>query len=244
MSLESNQSCFQALIPQWLAQTWTAGDPAPTQIMFEKDEGDIHVLGGVVWYGWYDKVMTCHMYWSVSTLSHPVPQVSHIHVYTINIFLIPSTVNNLNHPSSVVFLCWTLPRICHRTYFHTSKSHVTWIIKKVNRIPTHCGVAYESVHSLARGHMIRVPQNITSPIHWKYMNWNCHLHMSLTIWEIHDDLWDMLRKMHCEFIRSQIQRQKSLWHMCIDLTFFPWYWAYLWCRWEPCYSILSTLELF
>ncbi len=30
------------------------------------------------------------------------------------------------------------------------------IIKKVNRIPTHCGVAYESVHSLAIGHVIRV----------------------------------------------------------------------------------------
>ncbi len=49
-----------------------------------------------------------------------------------------------------------LPSICHRTYFHTSKGHVTWIIKKVNRIPTHCGVAYESVRSLARGHMIKV----------------------------------------------------------------------------------------
>ncbi len=33
---------------------------------------------------------------------------------------------------------------------------MTWIIKKVNRIPTHCGVAYESVRSLARDHMIRV----------------------------------------------------------------------------------------
>ncbi len=60
------------------------------------------------------------------------------------------------HPSPVEFLRWTLPSICHRTYFHTSKGHVTWIIKKVNRIPTHCGVANESVHSLARGHVIRV----------------------------------------------------------------------------------------
>ncbi len=33
---------------------------------------------------------------------------------------------------------------------------MTWIIKNVNRIPTHCGVAHESVHSLARGHVIRV----------------------------------------------------------------------------------------
>ncbi len=46
--------------------------------------------------------------------------------------------------------------IDHRTYFQTSKGHVTWIIWKVNSIPTHCGLAYESIHSLARGHMIRV----------------------------------------------------------------------------------------
>ncbi len=52
------------------------------------------------------------------------------------------TEHNL-HPSLVVFLCWTLPSICHWTYFHTSKGHVTWIIKKVNRIPTLCGMAYE-----------------------------------------------------------------------------------------------------
>ncbi len=32
---------------------------------------------------------------------------------------------------------------------------MTWIIKKVTRIATHCGVAYESVHLLARGHVIR-----------------------------------------------------------------------------------------
>ncbi len=43
-----------------------------------------------------------------------------------------------------------------RSFFQTSKGHVTWIIKKVNRIPTRCGVAYQSVHSLARGHVIRV----------------------------------------------------------------------------------------
>ncbi len=33
---------------------------------------------------------------------------------------------------------------------------MTLIIKKVNRIPTHCGVAYECARSLARGHVIRV----------------------------------------------------------------------------------------
>ncbi len=32
------------------------------------------------------------------------------------------------HPSSVMFLHWTLPSICHRTYFHTSKGHVIYII--------------------------------------------------------------------------------------------------------------------
>ncbi len=36
------------------------------------------------------------------------------------------------HPNLVVFLHWTFPSICHWTYFHTSKSHVTRIIKKVN----------------------------------------------------------------------------------------------------------------
>ncbi len=41
-------------------------------------------------------------------------------------------------------------------YFHTSKGHMTWIIKKVNSIHTHCGVAYESLNSFVRGHMIRV----------------------------------------------------------------------------------------
>ncbi len=51
---------------------------------------------------------------------------------------------------------WTCCGHASSTYFHTSKGHVTRIIKKVNRIPTHCGVAYESVRSLARGHMIRV----------------------------------------------------------------------------------------
>ncbi len=38
-------------------------------------------------------------------------------------------------------------------YFQTSKAHMTWIIQKVNRIPTHCGVAYEGFYSLARSHV-------------------------------------------------------------------------------------------
>ncbi len=64
--------------------------------------------------------------------------------------------NNKYHPSSVMFLPWTLPSICHWTYFHTSKGHMTWVIKNVNRFPMHCGVAYESVCVLARDHVIRV----------------------------------------------------------------------------------------
>ncbi len=40
--------------------------------------------------------------------------------------------------------------------FHILKGHVTLIMRKVNRIPMHCGVAYESVCSLASGHLIRV----------------------------------------------------------------------------------------
>ncbi len=40
-------------------------------------------------------------------------------------------------------------------YFQTSNGNMTWIIQNVNRILTHCGVAYESVHSLVRGHVIR-----------------------------------------------------------------------------------------
>ncbi len=46
--------------------------------------------------------------------------------------------------------------IDHRNYFQTSKGFVTLIIWKVNRILTHCGVAYESVYSLARDHVTRV----------------------------------------------------------------------------------------
>ncbi len=38
-----------------------------------------------------------------------------------------------SHPSSVMFLHWTLPSICNWIYFHTSMGHVTWIIKKLIR---------------------------------------------------------------------------------------------------------------
>ncbi len=84
--------------------------------------------------------------------------ISVINVKTLIMYkhITPNTIYYYSHPSPVVFLHWTLPSICHRTYFHTSNGHVTWIIKKINRIPMHCRVAYESVHSLDRGHVIRV----------------------------------------------------------------------------------------
>ncbi len=51
----------------------------------------------------------------------------------------------------------TLAQLCsyveHSLAF--AKDHVPWIIKKVNSIPMHCGVAYESV----LGHVIRVCVN-------------------------------------------------------------------------------------
>ncbi len=59
------------------------------------------------------------------------------------------------HPESIR-LCVEHSSLDHRTYFQTSKGHVTWIIWKVNRIHMHCGVVYESVHLLARGHVIRM----------------------------------------------------------------------------------------
>ncbi len=46
--------------------------------------------------------------------------------------------------------------IDHRNYFQTSKIDVSCIMWKVNIIPTYCGVAYDNVHSLARGHVIQV----------------------------------------------------------------------------------------
>ncbi len=79
-----------------------------------------------------------------------------IMVYNISMCLDICTMMIWVYPSSVMFLSWSLPIICHLTYFQTSKGHVTWIIKKVNRIPMHCGVAYESVCSFARGHVVRV----------------------------------------------------------------------------------------
>ncbi len=46
--------------------------------------------------------------------------------------------------------------IDHQNSFQTSKCHMTWIIQKVNSIFMHYGVAFENVHSLGRGHVIRV----------------------------------------------------------------------------------------
>ncbi len=48
-----------------------------------------------------------------------------------------TTGDHVNHSS-----------VDHRNCLQTSKGHVTWIIEKVNCIPTHCGVACKSVHSL------------------------------------------------------------------------------------------------
>ncbi len=78
------------------------------------------------------------------------------HINILNGFHMPKYWLTCKSTSSVVFLRWTLPSIYHRTYFNTSKGHLTWFIKKVSRIPTHCGVAYESVCSLLRGHVISV----------------------------------------------------------------------------------------
>ncbi len=64
--------------------------------------------------------------------------------------------NKSEHTLHSIRYCTLHSSIDHRNYFQTSNCHVTWIIKKVNSIPMHCGVAYESVHSLARGHVIRV----------------------------------------------------------------------------------------
>ncbi len=62
------------------------------------------------------------------------------------------------------------------TSFRTSKGHVTWIIKKFNKISTHCGVAYESVCSLARGHVIR---------------WWCQQWLIFSLWRVnYITVWD------------------------------------------------------
>ncbi len=105
-----------------------------------------------------------------------------------------------------MFLWWTLPSICHRTYFHTSKGHVTWIIKNVNRIPTHCGVAYESVGLLARGHVIRIWETFSIIIlfnpfmyrdtlamsTWFNMLWGLHIYWSTDAYDL--DHWGYVSK--------------------------------------------------
>ncbi len=70
----------------------------------------------------------------------------------------------------------TLALICHCNYFQTSKDHMIWIINKVNRMPTHFGVACESVRLLARGHMIRGSTiyciSPLQPWHTRVLPWN------------------------------------------------------------------------
>ncbi len=62
-----------------------------------------------------------------------------------------------HHPDVHTFLSLASSSQCWCLFWgnHTYK-HGFAMIKKVNSIPTHCGVAYESVCSLARGHVIRV----------------------------------------------------------------------------------------
>ncbi len=57
------------------------------------------------------------------------------------------------------------PSLAFATGPTSTHQRVTWIIKEVNRIPTHCGVAYVSVCLLARGHVIRVWQADTLICH-------------------------------------------------------------------------------
>ncbi len=49
----------------------------------------------------------------------------------------------------------TLAYTTGTTSKHQSKDHLTWIISKVNSIPTHCSVSYESVLSLAQRWRLR-----------------------------------------------------------------------------------------
>ncbi len=60
------------------------------------------------------------------------------------------------HSSSVLFLCWTLPSICHWNYFQTSKDYVTWNIWKVNIWFLRIVVWHMRVSAHLLGHMIRV----------------------------------------------------------------------------------------
>ncbi len=111
----------------------------------------------------------------------------------------------------------SLLSICHQNYFQTSKGHVTWVILKVNRIPSHCNVAYESVCSFARGYVIRVcfhsnprgactieqeTENVSSKL-WRCA---CFVHILLAFYKVFNQ------------IKSYIFH-----HWC----YLPW-WLYLW----------------
>ncbi len=79
----------------------------------------------------------------------------------------------------------------NQNYFQTSKGYMTLIMEKVKSIPVHCGVAYESVHLLARSHVIRVCGMPSQRQQW----WLHHWTHSGRGW------WLMKRtkaKMHCE----------------------------------------------
>ncbi len=54
-----------------------------------------------------------------------------------------------------------IPTHCgdHRNYFQTSKGHVTWIIQKVSRIPTHCG-DHQNYFQTSKGHMTWIIQKV------------------------------------------------------------------------------------
>ncbi len=136
------------------------------------------------------------------------------------------------HPSSVMFLHWTLPSICHWTYFHTSKCHVTWIIKKVNRIPSHCDVIYESVHSLARGHVIRVWWlHCNGKIHWVSIHvkkivyaspahGDCRMNFGSILWGwgLHCNGKVLWAKKVYDIIMWSLSKSKALVEVTLDIT--------------------------
>ncbi len=105
---------------------------------------------------------------------------------------------------------WSIS-ICHRTYFHTSKDHVTWIIKKVNRISTHCDVAYENVRSLGRGCVIRVWFELFCEWEWKHMPGNSKF-VYCPNWLTFTDFsaWNNLRTWHN--ILAEYISGNCMWH--------------------------------
>ncbi len=56
-------------------------------------------------------------------------KAAYISVYIFFRYFVQKT-----HPNLVVFLSGTLLSICYRTYFHTSKGHMTWI--RVYKMPS------------------------------------------------------------------------------------------------------------